>query len=389
MPHTLNKLQCYIDTIFDRVTGPLERLDASVRNQFLRRHADRLVLPLCALLAKLRLGTLSNTCDARDTIRTRALFDGAGAAGVELLEFRPFNMSFDGIFIARKGTSSLVFFTMPRPRLRVSPFLDWIDDKGKVKSFFLRHGIPVPQGEVATNFAGAESAFERVGPPVITKPQRGSRSRHTIIGIDSREALRRAFAITKQISPYVVVEKELLGGVHRVTLVGGAVAAVCIRDFAHVVGDGTLTIRQLIDRENKSPLRDGFFFFPIPINDAALDTLKEQGKDWDSVPQKDERVVLHKKVSRLYGSVTVDVTDIVHPDNTELFERIGSLMQDPIIGVDFMISDISKPWHQEERSGVIELNTMPYIDLHHYVYQGTPRNVAKQLWEYVFEHGEY
>ena len=62
---------------------------------------------------------------------------------------------------------------------------------------------------------------------------------------------------------------------------------------------------------------------------------------------------------------------------------IGVLLNDAIVGVDFILGDITQSWRLQPRSGVIECNSLPFIDMHHYVMKGIPKNVAGALWDLV------
>jgi D-alanine-D-alanine ligase-like ATP-grasp enzyme len=385
--HGLNKSQFQVGEILDLLAQPLVPMGKRLTDLLLTLQIDRAVLPVMRVLAKRGLGTLSQEFDERDTIRTKALFDGAKLAGVTLYQFRLFDTDHDGIFVATKGEQQLVFLTMPRPRGFNSPSLDWMDDKGELKRFLLAHDFPTAQGGVARTRAQALAIFDRIGPPLITKPHHGTRGRHTTIGIHTREALERAFEIANQISPQVIVERELTGIVHRVTLIGMRSAAIARRDYPCVTGDGVSTLTELLEIENRDPRRDEFAFYKIQPNERAVAQLEAQQLDWDSVPEKGRRVILNDKISRLHGTVTFDVTDIAHPDNVALFDRLGELLGDPVVGVDFMIGDITKPWHEQPGAGLVECNAMPYIDLHHYPFEGAPRPIAKDLWDFVFARG--
>ena len=76
-------------------------------------------------------------------------------------------------------------------------------------------------------------------------------------------------------------------------------------------------------------------------------------------------------------------TEETHPENKKLFEAIGEYLGDDIVGIDFMIPDIGKPW-REERCGVIECNSLPLIGNHHFPYTGEVRNVAGKIWDMIF-----
>ena len=104
----------------------------------------------------------------------------------------------------------------------------------------------------------------------------------------------------------------------------------------------------------------------------------------ESRPVKGQAVFLSDKTSRSAGGTTTDVTDIVHPDTKRMFERIGEVLDDPLVGIDFIIKDITLSWRVQNRAGVIECNSLPFLDLHHYPYEGEVRDVAGELWDIVF-----
>ena len=95
-------------------------------------------------------------------------------------------------------------------------------------------------------------------------------------------------------------------------------------------------------------------------------------------------MTLNQKVSRSYGATTSDMTPVTHPENVKLFEKIGRVLGDSLVGIDFIVNDISKPWTEQKRCGVIECNSLPFLDLHHYPFTGTPRDAAGALWDAVF-----
>ncbi len=384
VPHLFYKVQAIVELGIDRMDSLFSDIGRRSFNSFAHMQFDQSVARILESLAQIRLGTMSDGFDPRDTIRTKSLFEGAEAAGVRLRQFRIFGIGDNGTFIAEKDGKTLVFAVMPRPRDFVSPSLNWMDDKGKLKQFLLPTGIPIAEGGVARTEKEALVIFERIGAPAITKPFRTSRGIHTTIGIQNVAEFKHAFNITKQVTPYVIVEQELQGIVHRVTLVGGKVSGVVKRDYPLVVADGILRVRELMDKENSDPRRDNFAFFKIAPNDRAETQLKRQGLTWDTVPEKGQRVILNDKVSRRHGTVTIDVTDELHPENVLLFEKIAHVLGDPLIGVDFMIQDMARSWREQPGSGLLECNAMPYIDLHNYPYVGKSRDVAKDLWDYIF-----
>lgn len=274
--------------------------------------------------------------------------------------------------------------SMPRPFGRPTNAFYWMDNKSKMGIEFTKVNLPVPQSYECSSKEQAVQAFQKIKSSVIVKPTYGSRSRHTLVGISSEQDLVRAFGIAQQISPWVMVQQELPGMVHRVLWVGNKVVAVMRREPAYVTGDGQNTVKQLVELENKNSLRNGPIFHHLPTDQEALEQLEKYGMSWQTIPSKGQIVILNPKVSRGNGAVNVDVTSQTHPDNMKLFQDIGTFIGDPLVGLDFIIQDITQPWQNQLPCGVIECNAMPYIDLHSHPFSGSIQDGAGALWEIVF-----
>ena len=101
------------------------------------------------------------------------------------------------------------------------------------------------------------------------------------------------------------------------------------------------------------------------------------------IPTKGTLITLAQKASRGLGGGATDVTDETHPDNKILFEYVAEVLDDTLVGIDFMIDDISKSWKDELRCGVIECNSLPFIDLHLFPLHGKVRDTVGMLWDAV------
>ena len=99
------------------------------------------------------------------------------------------------------------------------------------------------------------------------------------------------------------------------------------------------------------------------------------------MPRFGEKIIVGTKIGRSQGGTNVDVTDEVHLENKKLFLDIAKYLKDPLIGLDFIIEDIKKPWRGQMPCGTIEINTIPFLDLHMYPFSGTPRDLSGMLWD--------
>jgi D-alanine-D-alanine ligase-like ATP-grasp enzyme len=384
-PAQESHLVAYLSVVFGWIDEPFFDLMEMIFKNLAQRVGDLITLPFFRTMVFLRLAHWTEKPNAKDSWRSKCFWDEAERRGIRMREFHlgPIGDGFLAEYSPRNGGAkkTLVFDGLPRPGFQESAALKWMDNKGTMKIKFLKEGLPVAAGGVALTQRGTLKIFNRIQKPVITKPNLGSRSRHTMIHINTPEDLIIGFKKAKKLSPLVIVEEELRGYLFRGTLIGGKLAGVVRRDQPEVTGDGVHTLRELMEEENKRPERNGPIFHKITIDKEAEVELKRQNVGLDEVIEKDKVVTFSQKTSRGCGGTTTEVTDIVHKDNVEMLEHVAKFLDDPLIGVDFIIEDITKSWKEEQHCGIIECNSLPFIDLHHYPLFGKPNNIASKLWD--------
>lgn len=373
----------FLDTFFSVVSRPIGFIWRKIGGLFIRLPYETLLLSFFKLLIWLRLAKVVQEPDSKVTMRTRVLWDEARARGITMYEIRLFGLARD-FCVAEYQGQIRSFEGLPRPKGMDSESLAWMDNKSVMMKKFEIAGIPVPRGEGCFTEREALRVFHRLGPPVIVKPHVGSRSRHTFIHISDDKELLRAFRSAKQLSFLAIIQEELRGFVFRVTLINKKVAAVMRREPPHVVGDDIHTVRQLVQIENQNPLREGPMFHHLNEGNEAEEELQRQGIDWETIPKQGQWVVLNQKVGRGNGASNADVTEEVHPENILLFEKIAQMLDDSLIGIDFIMQDVSRPWTEQLPCGVIECNSLPFIDLHYFPYTGPVQPVAKNIWDMIF-----
>jgi len=338
---------------------------------------------LVKILTFFKLGTITTEPKEDDSYRTRVLWEEAIKRGIELQEFRLFGIGHD-IFLCNYKGDKRSFDVLPRTKNYNPSGLEWMDDKNKMKQHFKKQGIPIANGGVAFSKSKALRIFRSLNKPVITKPDIGSRSRHTTTHINDEVKFIEAFKKASQLAPLVMIEEELEGFVFRGTLIGKKLIAVIRREPAYVTGDGIHTVKELIEIENKNPLRNGPIFHKLSLDEEAVKELSNSNKTESTIPSKGEVTTIGQKTSRAVGGGITDMTDVVHPDNKMMLEKVAEILDDPLIGVDFIMKDVSISWRDQPRAGVIECNSAPFIDLHHYPLVGKPRNVAGALWDIIY-----
>lgn len=380
--HGLEKFTLGVNAAAARLFRPFE---FSVRflSPLLDRTVDMAGAHIASALAKMGLALEVDQMDPGSTETTMALWREAEKRGIKMREVRLLGLA-RNLFIASYNGRSFVFQGLPR-RPHWQRSILWIDDKSEMKKRFLRAGFPVAKGGTAGTEKQALKIFRSLAQPAVTKPHEGSSGRHVTARIDSEEKLIAGFRKAKLVSPLVVVEEELSGPVYRATVIDGKLAGVLRRDAPMVIGDGISTIRELVRKENENPLRRGPVFSKInPENAYSQSELKRQNLALDSVLPQGQPAYFHFKVNWDLGAVSRDATPETHLENKKLFEKIGIYLGSDIVGLDFIIPDIGRPWQEQERCGVIECNSLPHLGNHHFPYSGQVQNVAGAVWDMVF-----
>lgn len=386
--------ECGSDPIHHRLTYITVALDEFMRPllapgpllSFVSRGlyaAERRLTPkLFSWFLKIGLAKRVDAPDEHTMLLAKMLWEDAQRQGIKMFEYRLFGLPRNLFFATLPSGKRIVFEGIPLPPRGIDQ-APWMDNKARLKKKFRKLGFPIAEGGEALTLFGAKRIFKKVEPPVIVKPYSGSGSRHTTLHVTTLTELAHAFRVATTIAPIAVIEEELVGPVFRATVVDGVLVATLRRDPPHVIGDGVCTILELMEEANKNPKRDGPYFSKLVITPTAEVELSYQGLTPSSVPQKGQRVTLNQKVNWSLGGTTADVTDEVHPDNRTLFEDVAKALKAPVVGIDFIISDMGKSWKEQKRSGVIECNSMPFFDNHHLPFEGEPRNVAGAIWAMV------
>ena len=388
-PHYLTWLTVVVDWLMTPYTKAMDALWRKFKPAVVRLPWDKIAWYSMHTAQALHLGKVVKELKDDHSLRTRALWEEARRRGIEMFEFRPFGKTVE-LMVARYQGELFAFDGLPRPRRQPKGRgSEWMDDKTVMRQRLAEANIPIARGGTAVLVKRALEIFDEVGPPLIVKPRLGSRSRHTHMHIGSRSELVKAFYSAQKLCPWVVIEQELQGSVFRATVIAGKLIGVARRDLPQVTGDGRLTIGELVAQVNNHPGRQASAIFTkLPAAPEAQVELVRQGLNWSSVPSLGQMITLATKVNRGLGGVTVEVTLEAHQDNVTLFEKIAAVVDDHIIGIDFIISSITDPWHQQEACGVIECNSLPFIDLHHYPISGQPQNPAGAIWDLVWPEAE-
>jgi len=263
---------------------------------------------------------------------------------------------------------------------------DLVSDKQMTKDFLTQAGIPVPQGAIAHSEPEAVDVALRLGFPVVVKPSDGNQGKGVSLDLRSPAQVAAAAKLAMLYSQEILVEKFVPGRHYRITVVDGRAVAASERLPARVTGDGEHTIRELVEIENRNPLRGVEHEKPltrIVIDPVVLLTLSKQGRSPDDVPAAGETVVLRENANLSTGGTARDVTDEMHPANAALAVRAVQVVGLDVAAVDLVTADIAAPVTGSS-GAVIEVNAAPGLRMHHFPSEGRPRDVAGAIVDYLF-----
>jgi len=198
------------------------------------------------------------------------------------------------------------------------------DRKDLFRKFLNKNKFKCAEGKVFWSKVMAFRYGKKLGFPLVVKPSDSSNSRHVSIRIENESELKRAIQVAKQISHKVIVEKYIEGDVFRVLFLGGKVIGVLRR----VAGDGQEKIN-------------------VGLGGEVYNCIDEMDKICKS----------------------------------EL-EKVSRKIKNEMFAFDIIAKNIKSGDYK-----IIEYNSLPYIDLHHFPTTGKVVNVAGLVLDYLQKEG--
>lgn len=299
----------------------------------------------------------------------------------------------------RMGTNSLVQLGYGVNQMRFQATItnrtshiavDIACNKELTKRMLQANSIPVAGGGICSTEEGLEEIIAKIGYPIVLKPLDGNHGKGASINVTNLEDAKAGLEFAQKYGNRVIVEKFITGFDFRVLVIDNKVVAAAQRVPAHVKGDGKLTIQELIDKENTDPRR-GYghenVLTEIAIDRDTTDLLEKKGYSPETVPADGEIVYLKSTANLSTGGTSVDVTDMMHPENIFLCERIARVIGLDVCGIDIMAENLTQPLR--ENGGVIlEVNAAPGFRMHLAPSEGLPRNVASPVIDMLYPPGK-
>ena len=299
----------------------------------------------------------------------------------------------------RLGTNSLVQLGYGINQMRFqatitcktsSIAVDIACNKELTKKMLDMASIPVASGSICVDEEDLEETINKIGYPIVLKPLDGNHGKGASINVTNWEDAVSGLAFAKGYSHRIIVEKFITGYDFRILVIDNKLVAAAKRVPAHVIGNSKNTIQELIDITNLDPRR-GYghenVLTQIDVDRDTEDLLEKLNYTLETIPKEGEIVFLKSTANLSTGGTSVDVTDLMHPENIFLAERISRVIGLDICGVDIMAENLTQPL--KENGGVIlEVNAAPGFRMHLAPSEGLPRNVAAPVIDMLYPPGK-
>ncbi len=241
--------------------------------------------------------------------------------------------------------------------------------KEQARAVFAKHNVPHAKGLIFFLPFKAQRFAKQHGFPLVIKPNVSGYSRGSYFPIDSYRALWRAIFWAKAWWPSTVIEQYLKGANYRVLTSNERLISIIRRYPPFVTGNGRDTISQLIDQENtvRKQMKLHPVIFPIAKSDPVIRHLKKQRLGLDSIPGDGQYVELFHRVALAPGGVVESIDQHTIPDeNRDLFTAVVKMFGANVLGIDVIFEKGIEVSYRDQRCIFIEVNSRPYMKMHHY-----------------------
>ena len=335
----------------------------------------------------------AETIDLENAIQTEKEFESREGLKSKLLEeaalkrgYTVRRLSFDTMILTIKG-KDLLFRDMNGP-LSSAAMMRVVDDKYAARSLIKDQGIRTPESTFIRIFERDDfrSFANKIGYPVVLKPNNLSRGEGVYTSIDSDESLdehlEKISGLIGNETDRILIEKQFTGDDYRFFVVDGDVLAASKRARANVVGDGEHTVLELIQAKNRLRSKDrDLMNFLIPTDGSKLGRLYREGRTLDTIPDDGERIIIRDESNIASGGEGIDYTDTAHEKFKEIaVQAVQSIPGFQYGGVDIIAEDITRaPDPDNYVVTEVEFSPGPLSMFH---WEGENRDMAKPILDF-------
>jgi GNAT-family acetyltransferase (TIGR03103 family) len=251
------------------------------------------------------------------------------------------------------------------------------DDKAVTRRVVSRAGLSVPKQVVLKPDMPDEdekiTGFLEEHKVIVVKPARGEQGRGVAVGLSTFDDVKHAIKVARPFSNRVIMEEMAEGYDLRLIVIDYRIVAAAIRRPPSVVGDGTATIRSLIEAQSRRRAAATGGESMIPLDAETERCVALGGHTLEDVLPSGEELLTRKTANLHMGGTIHDVTDELHPRLAEAAVAAARAIEIPVVGIDFIVST-----PRAERYAFIEANERPGLANHE------PQPTAERFVDLLF-----
>ena len=235
----------------------------------------------------------------------------------------------------------------------------------------IENGIPAPPFYVCDNNLSIEENLNKIylklKPPFVVKPTNGVKGDRVTVNINTYKELKNKVSDLMK-NPYrnvmagntlskCMVEEYTEGKDYRILIHKKEIIDIVEKTRASVVGDGVLTLKELITEYNKKRKKYN------KIKNLDEKFLMKQGYKMDMTVPYGNKVDI-SGVINLSNGANANKVDInqVHPENIEIFKKCSEVLEGTNLGIDYVSPSISLSYMTG--GVIIEVNSSPGFGPH-------------------------
>ena len=243
-------------------------------------------------------------------------------------------------------------------------------DKRLTHRTLARAGLKLPAQQLAGS-AEENAEFLKQHGSVVVKPVDGEQGHGVSVDLRSEQDLEEAIARARKFDQRVLLESFHPGMDLRIVVIGYEVVAAAIRRPAEVVGDGSHTIRELIETQSRRRQAATSGESRIPMDEETQRCVADAGFDYDSVLPRGQHLPVRRTANLHTGGTLDDVTDQLHPELIDAAVRAARALDIPVVGLDLLVPAPDQPDYvfieANERAGLANHHPQPtaerFVDL--------------------------
>ena len=262
------------------------------------------------------------------------------------------------------GNRSEVFIESSSTRDGMAGYM-WSRNKISSKAVMRALGLPIALHQKVSHEKELLEAVSKISYPCVIKPLTLGGGKGVTANIRHEQELLQAYVIARSFTnDALMLERHIEGADHRLLMIDGKLIAAIRREPSCVVGNGALTIQELIDKLNQgrsNNMRKSGYLRPISVDHVLRQQLISQGVELTDVLEQGRSIRLRSNANLSTGGLCTDVTALVHPQVKWMAEQLAASLGVAILGIDYLSLNISQS-PQETGGAFIETNLTPGLD---------------------------